>query len=172
MSPRRIFSLKFVCFSDMLGIVSENSMLIFIGRQFEMCSLFLLVLFCFLFLSSDVCSYVKVYLLPDKTKSGKRKTKTKRNTLEPDFDEILVVSIKIKIKSSCLSSITRGVVAQSPEPEAHVLSGFWGEGKTGVLGGSVGFWGEGKTGVPEGKPLGAEKEPTTNLAHIRSELRI
>ena len=124
MSPRRIFSFKFVCFSDMLGIVSENSMLIFIGRQFEMCSLFLLVLFCFLFLSSDVCSYVKVYLLPDKTKSGKRKTKTKRNTLEPDFDEILVVSIKIKIKSSCLSSITRGVVAQSPEPEAHVLSGF------------------------------------------------
>ncbi|XP_068698307.1 synaptotagmin-like protein 2 isoform X2 [Montipora foliosa] len=33
--------------------------------------------------------YVKVYLLPDKTKGGKRKTKTKRNTLEPDFDEIL-----------------------------------------------------------------------------------
>ena len=26
-----------------------------------------------------------------------------------------------KNKSSCLSSITRGVVAQSPEPEAHVL---------------------------------------------------
>ena len=105
----------------MLGIFSENSMLIFIGRQFEMFSLFLLVLF-FLFLPSDVCSYVKLYLLPDKTKGGKRKTKTKRNTLEPDFDEILVVSIKIKIKSSCLSSITRGVVAQSPEPEAHVLS--------------------------------------------------
>ena len=77
-------------------------------------------MFCFLFLSSDVCSYVKLYLLPDKTKGGKRKTKTKRNTLEPDFDEILVVSIKIK--ASCLSSITRGVVARSPEPEAHVLS--------------------------------------------------
>ena len=48
-----------------------------------------------------------------------------------------------KIKSSCLSSIIRGVVAQSTEPEAHVLcvwaflvelefrsAGFWGEGKT------------------------------------------
>ena len=33
--------------------------------------------------------YVKVYLLPDKTKGGKRKTKTKKNTLTPDFDEIL-----------------------------------------------------------------------------------
>lgn len=37
--------------------------------------------------------YVKLYLLPDKTKGGKRKTKTKRNTLEPDFDEILVFKI-------------------------------------------------------------------------------
>ena len=37
---------------------------------------------------------------------------------------------------------------------------------------SAGFWGEGKTRVPGGKPLGAEKEPTTNLAHIWSELRI
>lgn len=48
-----------------------------------------------------------------------------------------------KIKSSCLSSIMRGVVAQSTEPKAHVLcvrafpvelefrsAGFWGEGKT------------------------------------------
>ena len=30
----------------------------------------------------------------------------------------------------------------------------------------------GKPGVPGGKPLGAEKEPTTNLARIWSELRI
>ena len=37
---------------------------------------------------------------------------------------------------------------------------------------SAGFWAERKTGVPGGKPLGAEKEPTTNLAHIWSELRI
>ena len=35
--------------------------------------------------------YVKVYLLPDRTKGGKRKTKTKKNTLNPDFDEILTV---------------------------------------------------------------------------------
>lgn len=39
----------------------------------------------------SVDRYVKVYLLPDKTKGGKRKTKTKKNTLNPDFDEILTV---------------------------------------------------------------------------------
>eukprot|EP00095_Tigriopus_kingsejongensis_P011672 maker-scaffold59_size442576-snap-gene-2.13 protein:Tk11672 transcript:maker-scaffold59_size442576-snap-gene-2.13-mRNA-1 annotation:"hypothetical protein TcasGA2_TC001061" len=33
--------------------------------------------------------YVKVYLLPDKTKGGKRKTKVKKHTLNPVFDEIL-----------------------------------------------------------------------------------
>ena len=31
---------------------------------------------------------------------------------------------------------------------------------------------EGKTGVPGEKPLGAKKEPTTNLAHTWSVLRI
>ncbi|KAL1513820.1 hypothetical protein ABEB36_003173 [Hypothenemus hampei] len=33
--------------------------------------------------------YVKVYLLPDKSKSGKRKTKVKKHTLNPIFDECL-----------------------------------------------------------------------------------
>ncbi|CAH1155023.1 unnamed protein product [Phaedon cochleariae] len=33
--------------------------------------------------------YVKVYLLPDKSKSGKRKTKVKKHTLNPLFDECL-----------------------------------------------------------------------------------
>ncbi|XP_078372421.1 uncharacterized protein LOC144656073 isoform X3 [Oculina patagonica] len=37
--------------------------------------------------------YVKVYLLPDKTKGGKRKTRSKKNTLNPDFDEILTFKI-------------------------------------------------------------------------------
>ena len=37
---------------------------------------------------------------------------------------------------------------------------------------SAGFWGKGKTWVTGGKPLGGEKEPTTNLAHIWSILRI
>lgn len=36
--------------------------------------------------------YVKAYLLPDKSKSGKRKTKVKRHTLNPGFDEIFKVS--------------------------------------------------------------------------------
>ncbi|XP_052859648.1 uncharacterized protein LOC128266899 [Anopheles cruzii] len=33
--------------------------------------------------------YVKVYLLPDKSKGGKRKTKVKKHTLNPVFDEVL-----------------------------------------------------------------------------------
>ena len=36
--------------------------------------------------------YVKVYLLPDKSKSGKRKTKVKKHTLNPVFEETLKVS--------------------------------------------------------------------------------
>ena len=35
--------------------------------------------------------YVKVYLLPDKSKSGKRKTKVKKHTINPVFDEVLKV---------------------------------------------------------------------------------
>jgi len=75
-----------------------------------------------------------------------------------------------QIKSSCLSSITRGVVAQSSEPETHVLCIRAFRVKLEFR--SAGFWGEGKTRVPGGKPLGAEKEATTNLAHIWSKLRI
>lgn len=32
-------------------------------------------------------SYVKLYLLPDRSKSGKRKSAARKNTLEPEFDE-------------------------------------------------------------------------------------
>uniref|UniRef100_A0A0K2TY91 C2 domain-containing protein n=1 Tax=Lepeophtheirus salmonis TaxID=72036 RepID=A0A0K2TY91_LEPSM len=39
--------------------------------------------------------YVKVYLLPDKSKSGKRKTKVKKHTLNPVFDEILKYQIPL-----------------------------------------------------------------------------
>ena len=35
--------------------------------------------------------YVKVYLLPDRSKSGKRKTKVKKHTINPVFDEVLKV---------------------------------------------------------------------------------
>ncbi|XP_025098419.1 synaptotagmin-like protein 5 isoform X1 [Pomacea canaliculata] len=37
--------------------------------------------------------YVKVYLLPDKTRSGKRKTKIKKHTLNPVFNEVLTYNI-------------------------------------------------------------------------------
>ena len=74
------------------------------------------------------------------------------------------------IKLSCLSSITRGVVTQSPEPEAHVLCvrAF----RVAWEFRSAGFWGEGKTEIPGGKPFAAEEEPATNLAHIWPVLRI
>ena len=39
--------------------------------------------------------YVKVYLLPDKSKSGKRKTKVKKHTLNPVFDETLKFQISL-----------------------------------------------------------------------------
>ncbi|XP_022919402.2 uncharacterized protein [Onthophagus taurus] len=39
--------------------------------------------------------YVKVYLLPDKSKSGKRKTKVKKHTLNPVFDECLKFHITL-----------------------------------------------------------------------------
>lgn len=37
----------------------------------------------------NVFVILQVYLLPDKTKSGKRKTKVKKHTLNPVFDEVL-----------------------------------------------------------------------------------
>ncbi|XP_047128567.1 uncharacterized protein LOC100208668 isoform X7 [Hydra vulgaris] len=37
--------------------------------------------------------YCKVYLLPDKTKKGKKKTKTKKKTLDPDWEEVLTFPI-------------------------------------------------------------------------------
>ncbi|CAD6233842.1 GSCOCG00007337001-RA-CDS [Cotesia congregata] len=39
--------------------------------------------------------YVKVYLLPDKSKGGKRKTKVKKHTLNPVFDETLKFNINL-----------------------------------------------------------------------------
>lgn len=39
--------------------------------------------------------YVKVYLLPDKSKGGKRKTKVKKHTLNPIFDETLKFQISL-----------------------------------------------------------------------------
>uniref|UniRef100_S4RMM8 C2 domain-containing protein n=1 Tax=Petromyzon marinus TaxID=7757 RepID=S4RMM8_PETMA len=37
--------------------------------------------------------YVKVYLLPDKSRQGKRKTKIKKNTINPVFNETLKYAI-------------------------------------------------------------------------------
>ncbi|XP_074601610.1 uncharacterized protein LOC141855450 isoform X2 [Brevipalpus obovatus] len=38
--------------------------------------------------------YCKLYLLPDRTKHGKRKTRVKRHTLNPNFDELLQFSLR------------------------------------------------------------------------------
>ena len=43
-----------------------------------------------------IFSYVKVYLLPDRSKAGKRKTKVKKHTLNPIFEEILKVQTFIE----------------------------------------------------------------------------
>uniref|UniRef100_A0A1B6J463 C2 domain-containing protein n=1 Tax=Homalodisca liturata TaxID=320908 RepID=A0A1B6J463_9HEMI len=40
--------------------------------------------------------YVKVYLLPDKSKSGKRKTRVKKHTLNPVFEETLKFHITLE----------------------------------------------------------------------------
>lgn len=36
-----------------------------------------------------MCLFFQLYLLPDKSKTGKRKTKVKKHTLNPIFDETL-----------------------------------------------------------------------------------
>ena len=41
------------------------------------------------YLTNSFLPPLQVYLLPDKTKSGKRKTKVKKHTLNPVFDEVL-----------------------------------------------------------------------------------
>ncbi|XKL66038.1 hypothetical protein PGB90_009458 [Kerria lacca] len=47
--------------------------------------------------------YVKVYLLPDKSKSGKRKTRVKKHTLNPIFDEVLKYHVSLEeLKSRTL----------------------------------------------------------------------
>ena len=51
-----------------------------------------------------------MYLLPDKTKGGKKKTKTRKNTLNPDFDEILTVNMWDVCAGPCSStSIAKSV---------------------------------------------------------------
>jgi C2 domain. len=47
---------------------------------------------------------VKVYLLPDKSKSGKRKTKVKKHTLNPVFDETLKVRLQVEDKFTVLGT--------------------------------------------------------------------
>ena len=53
------------------------------------------------------------------------------------------------------------MVAQSPEPGAHVLNAR--AFRIELEFRNVGFCGEGKTGVPREKPLGAEKRTNNKL---------
>lgn len=61
-----------------------------------------------------------MYLLPDKTKGGKRKTKSKKNTLNPDFDEILTVR---EHNHTCLiyMYVLKAQIAWKPEVVKGVL---------------------------------------------------
>ena len=87
------------------------------------------------------------------------------------FIENQLTNQKNQIKSNqfYLSSIAWGVVAQSPEPRAHVLNAR--AFRTELEFRNVGFCGEGKTRVPREKPLGAEKRTNNNLQptyHVES----
>lgn len=53
-------------------------------------------------------SYVKVYLLPDKSKSGKRKTRVKKHTLNPVFEETLKVIASRSKNEFVLVCMNRG----------------------------------------------------------------
>ena len=72
-----------------------------------------------------------------------------------------IKSNQIKSNQFYLSSIAWGVVAQSPEPGAHVLNAR--AFRIELEFRNVGFCGEGKTGVPGEKPLGAEKRTNNKL---------
>ena len=79
-----------------------------------------------------------------------------RSKLKLDFYAQRYIQIKNQIK--CLSSITRGVVTPSPEPEAHVLSVRAFRVEMEFLEMLVSEE-RGKPEYPGGKPLGAAKEP-------------
>lgn len=49
-----------------------------------------------------VSSYIKCYLLPDKSRQSKRKTSTKRNTINPVYNETL--KVKVYTCRSCAAS--------------------------------------------------------------------
>lgn len=70
--------------------------------------------------------YVKTYLLPDKSRQGKRKTSIKRNTINPLYNELLKVTglgcrcsgdAAGTSKGRVSSSPSTGVSAQDPWPE-------------------------------------------------------
>jgi len=51
-----------------------------------------------------------VYLLPDKTKNGKRKTRVKKHTLHPIFDEVLKVGRTSTCYVLCVGGIRRCIL--------------------------------------------------------------
>lgn len=62
-------------------------------------NIFILLFFCFLASFSSflfiINRYVKVYLLPDRSRSGKRKTRVVKNTLNPLFNEKVKFNLTI-----------------------------------------------------------------------------
>ncbi len=49
------------------------------------------------------CRYAKVYLLPDRSRSSKKKTKVKKHTLSPVFEENLKVDHALNRNRSSLT---------------------------------------------------------------------
>lgn len=52
------------------------------------------------YVTFNFVSYVKVYLLPDKTKKSKKKTHVKKKTLDPIFNETMKVCLQ-KVYGMC-----------------------------------------------------------------------
>ncbi|XP_031625450.1 uncharacterized protein LOC116342095 isoform X2 [Contarinia nasturtii] len=85
--------------------------------------------------------YVKVYLLPDKSKNGKRKTKVRKHTLNPVFDETLKYFMSLNSletrtlwltvwhsdmfgRNDFLGEVTinlQGIVFDNPQPQWYTL---------------------------------------------------
>ncbi|XP_057394429.1 synaptotagmin-like protein 4 isoform X3 [Balaenoptera acutorostrata] len=106
--------------------------------------------------------YVKTYLLPDKSRQGKRKTSIKRDTINPLYDEIL----KISAESSTGLPSHKGelVVSLKYIPASKLPVGGDRKKSTGGEGGELQVW------IKEAKNLTAAKSGGTSDSFVKGYL--
>ncbi|XP_036696821.1 synaptotagmin-like protein 4 isoform X3 [Balaenoptera musculus] len=106
--------------------------------------------------------YVKTYLLPDKSRQGKRKTGIKRDTINPLYDEIL----KISAESSTGLPSHKGelVVSLKYIPASKLPVGGDRKKSTGGEGGELQVW------IKEAKNLTAAKSGGTSDSFVKGYL--